>query len=150
MKTIFFLFASLVFTLNVYSQTERTPISVSSSSDDIACSDFNISVGIIIVNISTTVYICCGGPFMISPQTPSSIVPKRVYDLFTGQHKISPGSGILVSDLLSDTNGAYKDAKYLEIKSSSEGKVNGRAARIKKGRYDIDSKGMVYLEFEYL
>lgn len=151
MKNIFLvLAASLSLGFDGFCQTEKTPVQVSEGIDSIACSDFNISVGILIVNVSTTVYICCGGPFIVAPNMPCSIVPKRTYELFTGQHRMPSGYGISVSDLLAESKVEYKGAKYIEVTKSSDGKIQGKPARIKKGRYNVDGNGKVYLEFEYL
>ncbi|NUY81254.1 hypothetical protein HUK80_10135 [Flavobacterium sp. MAH-1] len=149
-KLFFFLLATFMFGNYCSAQQDRTPVTPIDGGDSVACSDFNISVSILVVSVSTTVYVCCGGPFVISPTVPCSVVPKRTYDMWTGQNRGSAGNAVLVSDLLYDGKTNWQGATYLDVTNSSKATVKGKQAAIKKGRYPIDSKGYVYLELEYL
>ena len=116
----------------------------------VECSDFHLTVSVLFASISTTVYVCCGTPFVNGTNVPCQIVPKKTYELYTNRPQAASGNGMLVSDLFENSKTDWKTAKYIDVTASSKTIANGKAVGIKKGRYTIDGNGMVYLELEYL
>lgn len=118
--------------------------------DTVACSDFHVTLNLAIVSVDTTVYVCCGGPFISSPQIPCSVVTKKVYDMWTANKLSNTSTGVLLSDLVDTTKYSIKDVTQIEITSSSISEINGDKISIKKGIYKVDENNLVYLQVEKL
>lgn len=150
-KLLFSLIASFTILTSCFAQDGKTPTSSIGSGADVVCSDFNISVSIVVASISTTIYVCCGVPFQQGPNVPPcAVVSKKTYDLYTGQNRAFTNTGVLVADLFSDGKVDSRSATYVDVTSSSARTVNGKTAKIKKGRYQVDRNGYVFFEIEYL
>lgn len=126
-------------------------IAFSGFSQQVVCSDFNVGIKTGIVNVSTTVYVCCGGPFMHGLNQPCSIVKKKTYDLWVNQSEsVFDRPGVPLSELVSDPKVDLTKIKSIEVTKSTQVQHKDYTLAVKKGTYDVDKNQMVYLELEIL
>ena len=123
------------------------------SESSIFCAELDIEVDGFEAIEPSIIRVCCGGPFQDN-LVPCKIISKASYESFTGQsdevlEQISPG--IFVNQLvMSKKDKLYKVKQIEVINSSTTISKNNQMITIRKGLYEIDAEGKIYLELEFV
>lgn len=114
----------------------------------VACRDVSISVSVGPVSVGTTVYVCCGGPY--SGGSGCSFVNKRTFEMWTGGSQVSMRyNGIPIKELI--PNQDVSNVKFIIVESSTISRLDdGTKISVKKGNYNVDNEGLVFLDLEII
>jgi hypothetical protein len=136
---------------NVNLQIEKTTDNILLTTKNMSCGTYTVGINIGIFYAETTICVCCGDPYSGPPlgSLPCGIENASMCDLENiSKNNVNKG-GLDLTDLLSEHNITSID--YIEVISSS-GTVSheGKIVKIKLGKYKVDSKNIVYLDYETL
>lgn len=138
----------LIFPVMIFAQEKEKD-----TVNTIYCAEFDVIIADFDAVDPSVIRVCCGGPFA-NGETPCKVLSKAKYECFSGQSGEdfdSINDGIFVPDLIDLKKKKLSKITEIEVVESSVTQLgNNLKIAVRKGKYDVNEEGRVFLDVEYL